>query len=89
MRILWLPASGNYPAAISIFVSGFDQCQVLIVTGMGTITMASVGQTLTHFSQPWQGSVITVCISLLAPMMASTEHSLMQRVQPMHLSSKM
>ena len=33
--------------------------------------------------------MMIVCIILFAPMMASTEHSLMQRVQPMQISSTM
>ena len=51
--------------------------------------MQSTGQTGRQSSQPVQYGSITVCMSLLLPMMASVGQAAMHRVQPMHQASSM
>ncbi len=50
----------------------------------GCMSMHSTGQGGRHSSQPVHSSVITVCICLAAPRIASTGQAWMHRVQPMH-----
>ena len=50
--------------------------------------MQSTGQGATHSSQPVHSSVITVCMRLAAPRMASTGQAWMHLVQPMHSASR-
>lgn len=56
--------------------------------GAGVKSMQSVGQTGTHNLQPVHSSIITVCISLPAPIMQSTGQALMHSLQPMHAASR-
>ncbi|MCY1232811.1 hypothetical protein D9M72_453260 [compost metagenome] len=51
--------------------------------------MQSTGQGATQSSQPVHSAVITVCICLAAPTMASTGQAWMHLVQPMHSASRM
>ena len=55
----------------------------------GTSEMQSTGHTGMHSSQPVHQGSITVCISLLAPKIASVGQALMHKVQPMHQASSM
>ncbi|SKN34038.1 Uncharacterised protein [Mycobacteroides abscessus subsp. massiliense] len=49
--------------------------------------MQSTGQGVTHKPQPVHSSLMTVCISLDAPIMASTGQARIQAVQPMQTAS--
>jgi hypothetical protein len=49
--------------------------------------MQSTGQGAKHNSQPVHSAAITVCISLAAPMMASTGQAAIHFTQPMQFSS--
>ena len=51
------------------------------------MSIQSTGQRETHRSHPVQTSLITVCIILPAPTIASKGQVWMQRVQPVHLVS--
>src|SRR5690554_4858255 len=68
-------AAGRSVAINSVLGVGGCQNQVLIVVSTGTISIQSTGQGSTHKSQPVHSSIITVCICLAAPTMASTGHA--------------
>ena len=79
----------GYSAVYSTILTGMatlarSHFQLSTVVGTGTISIQSVGQGSTQRSQPVHSSVMTVCIALVAPTMASTGQAWMHLVQPMH-----
>ncbi len=68
--------------------SGKSHFQLCGVVGSGSMSIQSTGQGSTHRSQPVHSSVMTVCICLAAPRMASTGQAWMHLVQPMHSASR-
>ena len=79
----------GYSAVYSTILTGMatlarSHFQLSTVVGTGIISIQSVGQGSTQRSQPVHSSVMTVCIALVAPTMASTGQAWMHLVQPMH-----
>ena len=83
-RAAWAVRRCSATAAFCCFSSA-DQAWF----SKGSICMHSTGQGSMHSWQPVHSSMMTVCICLAAPRMASTGQACMQRVQPIQACSSM